>query len=229
MQERLVSATEAVRRLSASCGGDEEARRHIVRECQSGRLIAVAEREIVRTLVDTVHRERLRTEELLAIGKTLLPHLAPSETVREDCKIALQFWRAAFDPDGLPIDDWRGTARADWRTGDFTLKVYHRNPGPGWQGDKGDWTETQLIGVRFPTNRAVKDKENRPAQRPVEIPRNQLLARAAEIRSEHPTLGKGAIALSLSKEMPPNPRTGKERDPRHLERLIAPLWPEGGK
>ncbi|QWC57472.1 hypothetical protein F7D01_10605 [Erythrobacter sp. 3-20A1M] len=54
-----------------------------------------------------------------------------------------------------------------------------------------------------------------------------IMAKAGAMLSEQPNLSKGSAAVSIVAELPPNPRTGKPRDTRHIERMIAPLW-EGG-
>jgi hypothetical protein len=54
-----------------------------------------------------------------------------------------------------------------------------------------------------------------------------IIKQAGAMRHRQSNLSKGSAAASIVAELPPNPRTGKRRDTRHIERLIAHLW-EGG-
>lgn len=68
-------------------------------------------------------------------------------------------------------------------------------------------------------------KENRGG-RPREIDRDMVLDRARMIRAEYPQVSKASLAASIAAELPANPRTGKQRDARGIEKLIAQLWGE---
>lgn len=56
---------------------------------------------------------------------------------------------------------------------------------------------------------------------------DEIKAKAKAMREQRPELSIGSAAASIVAELPPNPRTKKQRDHRHIERLIAPLWKEG--
>lgn len=70
---------------------------------------------------------------------------------------------------------------------------------------------------RYPSQRA----QNR------QLDRNAIMEKAAAMLGSQPGLSKGSAAASIVSELPANPRTGKPRDTRHIERMIAHLW-EGG-
>lgn len=54
-----------------------------------------------------------------------------------------------------------------------------------------------------------------------------IVQRVVEMRRNQPGLSKGSAAASIVAELPPNPKSGKPRDTRNIERMIAHLW-EGG-
>lgn len=56
---------------------------------------------------------------------------------------------------------------------------------------------------------------------------DKIIAQAAKMLRDQPSLSKGSAAASIVAELPPNPTTGKPRDTRHIERMIAHLW-DGG-
>ncbi len=64
-----------------------------------------------------------------------------------------------------------------------------------------------------------------PANRQLDY--DAIRRRASELRAERPAISIGSAAQSIVAEIPCNPKTGKPRDSRHIERMIAPLW-EGG-
>lgn len=66
---------------------------------------------------------------------------------------------------------------------------------------------------------------NVPANR--ELDHGEIIRQAASMLTAQPGISKGSAAASIVAELPPNPRTGKPRDTRHIERMIAHLW-QGG-
>jgi hypothetical protein len=56
---------------------------------------------------------------------------------------------------------------------------------------------------------------------------NKIIAIAKAMRDDHSGISKGSAAASIVADLPRNPKTGKPRDTRHIERMIAHLW-EGG-
>lgn len=61
-----------------------------------------------------------------------------------------------------------------------------------------------------------------PANR--QLDHAEIIAKAAAMRSKQPSLSKGSAAASIVEELPRNPKTGKRRDYRHIERMIGHLW-----
>jgi len=61
-----------------------------------------------------------------------------------------------------------------------------------------------------------------PANR--QLDHKKILERVREMRAEQTGLSKGSAAASIVAELPPNPKTGKPRDQRGIERIIAHLW-----
>jgi hypothetical protein len=55
----------------------------------------------------------------------------------------------------------------------------------------------------------------------------EIIQQAAAMRVTQPTISKGSAAASIVADLPPNSKSGKPRDTRHIERMIAHLW-EGG-
>jgi hypothetical protein len=119
-------------------------------------------------------------------------------------------------------------ARGDWRGGTVVYSdgaaqlVSAKNPLTTWASD---------IAV----NRADLVKAFPPEEKPGrskggEVPPNRQLDhdaifdRVIAMRVERPALSKGSAAASIVAELPPNPRTGKPRDARYIEKLIAHLW-----
>lgn len=64
--------------------------------------------------------------------------------------------------------------------------------------------------------------------RPRELNPDHLRAIAAELIKKHPGISRGSTAASIIADLPLNSKTGKPRDSRGIERIIAPLW-EGKK
>lgn len=68
-----------------------------------------------------------------------------------------------------------------------------------------------------------------------DVPRNRQLdhewirERARSLKLKQPSLSKGSAAASIADELDRNPRTGKLRDARNLERIIAALWGAGSQ
>ncbi len=83
--------------------------------------------------------------------------------------------------------------------------------------------EREILFNRFRPERLAECKL--PANR--QLNHDEIVKRARAMLVERPNLSKGSAAASIVAELPPHPKTGKRRDTRHIERLIAPLW-EGG-
>lgn len=66
---------------------------------------------------------------------------------------------------------------------------------------------------------------NVPANR--KLNHEEIIGQAATMIAAQPGISKGSAAASIVAELPHNPKTGKPRDTRHIERMIAHLW-EGG-
>jgi hypothetical protein len=57
----------------------------------------------------------------------------------------------------------------------------------------------------------------------------QIIEMASEMRSQRKDLSIGSAAASIAHLLPPNRRTGKRRDARHIEKIISPLWGANGR
>lgn len=98
------------------------------------------------------------------------------------------------------------------------------------QGDPGAGSPVLLSREEFAgwckaITRAARDGGKVPANR--QLRHDEIISKAVELLKAQPNLSKGSAALSIVAELPRNPRTGKRRDTRHIERMIAHLW-EGG-
>jgi hypothetical protein len=69
---------------------------------------------------------------------------------------------------------------------------------------------------------ARKGGESAPVNR--QLDHEKIIQCAVEMLRDQPGVSKGSAALSIVADLPPNPRTGKPRDTRHIERMIAHLW-----
>lgn len=75
---------------------------------------------------------------------------------------------------------------------------------------------------RSDTLTSKKKGGNVPANR--QLDHEKIVSQAAEMLRQQPELSIGSAAASIVAELPPNPKTGRPRDTRHIERMIAPLW-----
>jgi hypothetical protein len=66
-----------------------------------------------------------------------------------------------------------------------------------------------------------------PANRQLDYPK--IKSMAAAMLSADPLTSIASAAASISADIPKNPKTGKNRDWRHIERIISPLWGEALK
>lgn len=63
-----------------------------------------------------------------------------------------------------------------------------------------------------------------PMARKRQLDHDKIQARASELRIGQPDLSIGAAAASIALELDPNPKTGRPRDARGIERIISTLW-----
>lgn len=63
--------------------------------------------------------------------------------------------------------------------------------------------------------------------RPRQINRDDLCARARTMLKDQPGISLTSAAASIARVIEPNPKTGKLRDARGIEKIIAPLWQRG--
>lgn len=84
----------------------------------------------------------------------------------------------------------------------------------------------ELLNAFPPTARGQRDAGgNVPANR--SLNHDEIIGQAASMLTAQPGISKGSAAASIVADLPRNPKTGKPRDTRHIERMIAHLW-EGG-
>lgn len=96
--------------------------------------------------------------------------------------------------------------------------------------DHGAGCPVLLSRLAFDEWRAAKVKSaqsggNVPANR--SLNHDGIIGQAASMLAAQPGISKGSAAASIVADLPRNPKTGKPRDTRHIERMIAHLW-EGG-
>lgn len=81
----------------------------------------------------------------------------------------------------------------------------------------GEWRGANAVpskpGGNVPPNRKLNHAE--------------IIGQAASMRAAQSGISIGSAAASIVAALPPNPKTGKQRDTRYIERMIAHLW-EGG-
>ena len=107
--------------------------------------------------------------------------------------------------------------------------------GIGSKESGGDWLDLdpQPLFSSAEIMRAFPASELEPRAGKGIVPANRqldhagIVAKAEAMLREQPNLSKGSAAASIVAELAPNPKTGKPRDTRHIERMIAHLW-EGG-
>lgn len=83
--------------------------------------------------------------------------------------------------------------------------------------------EVERIGVL----RVHPDDDKASVSPNRQLDREAIIRCAADMRMEQPGISKGSTAASIVADLPLNPKSGKPRDTRHIERIIAHLW-EGG-
>jgi len=77
-------------------------------------------------------------------------------------------------------------------------------------------------GWRAATTPSKRSAGNVPPNR--QLNHDDIVQCAVAMRSAQPAISKGSAAASIVADLPPNPKTGKPRDARHIERLISHLW-----
>jgi hypothetical protein len=73
-----------------------------------------------------------------------------------------------------------------------------------------DGPSPTIAGGKVPANRQLNHEK--------------IIERAREMRAERRDISLGSTAASIRAELPPNPNTGKLRDQRGIEKIIAHLW-----
>ncbi len=69
------------------------------------------------------------------------------------------------------------------------------------------------------------DRGNVPKNR--SLNRDEIIGQAKSMLVAQPRISIGSAAASIVADLSPNPNTGKPRDARHIERMIAHLWKGG--
>lgn len=73
-----------------------------------------------------------------------------------------------------------------------------------------------------------RERERREVPANRSLNHDEIIGQAASMLAAQPGISKGSAAASIVADLPHNPRTGKPRDTRHIERMIAHLWEGGG-
>jgi len=142
---------------------------------------------------------------------------------------------AGVDTQYLTDTQLRDFARYDSQKGGL-----ERGTGLGWSDDlfedpfgskRDGWHDVEvcraeLLSVFPPTVRGQPETGGIvPANR--KLNHNEIIKKATSMLANQPGISKGSAAASIVADLSPNPRTGRPRDTRHIERMIAHLW-EGG-
>jgi len=83
--------------------------------------------------------------------------------------------------------------------------------------------EVERVGLR----KTHRERERGKVPTNRSLNHDEIMGKAASMRASQPGISIGSAAASIVADLPRNPRSGKPRDTRHIERLIAHLW-EGG-
>lgn len=85
-----------------------------------------------------------------------------------------------------------------------------------------DSTEAMKLIKRLAGSPEACEGPTSPPNR--QLDHDEIIQRASELLADQPLLSIGSAAASIVVELPPNARSGKPRDQRHIERMIAHLW-----
>jgi len=80
----------------------------------------------------------------------------------------------------------------------------------------------KVVALWPPIARPPRQSQSARPGRPREIDRAWLEQRARAIKLAQPDISLGSLALSITKELPPN-KSGKERDGRGIERILKEI------
>jgi hypothetical protein len=111
----------------------------------------------------------------------------------------------------------------EWLSGTITSQVWFEYE--AYEALCVDSTQAMELIKRLVGRAEFSEAPTLPANR--KLDHDKIIEQAAEMRTERSLISIGSAAASIVAELPPNPKTGKPRDKRHIERIIAHLW-EGG-
>lgn len=122
-------------------------------------------------------------------------------------------------------------SRIDSNGGETAIAAAYWNPktmhdDPDFTNQRIVIAAAQVIAV-FPsaTEQTLREGGIVPANR--QLDHDAIRSRASALLAKQPELKIGPAAASIIAELGANPKTGKDWDYRHIERLIAPIWRGG--
>lgn len=85
------------------------------------------------------------------------------------------------------------------------------------------------LSRQFPLGSTNSTASNGPPRsgRKRSLDHEAIRDQARELRHEQSSISIGSAAASIVTDLPANPKTGKPRDTRGIERIISPIWPPG--
>lgn len=83
------------------------------------------------------------------------------------------------------------------------------------------------LSRQFPLGQTASTAANGPPLlgRKRSLDYEDIRAQAKELRRKQPEISIASAAASIVADLPANPKTGKPRDTRGIERIISPIWP----
>jgi hypothetical protein len=121
---------------------------------------------------------------------------------------------------------WKLVSEEDWSAGIFQFD----EPAPSELFDVGETLCWRTEGVELNWLEVLGQagsllaKKAKPANR--QLDHDAIIIAARDMRVAQPRISIGSAAASIAAELEPNSKTSKKRDPRHIEKIIAPLWGE---
>lgn len=122
-------------------------------------------------------------------------------------------------------------AKEKWRGGKIIIVggnavlASKADPSAAWSHDIS--VDRKMLFAAFPPRPLWELQSTQDIPKHRHLNHDEIRKRAAELRAMQPNISKGSAAASIACELPDNPRTGKPRDTRHIERIIGCLWGGG--
>ncbi len=123
---------------------------------------------------------------------------------------------------------WKAISLADWSKGFFGLttvaptELFGVGEALQWSANGVELNWLEVLQQAGPIRPKAPTTGGVPANR--KLDHNKITDAAIAMRAARPEISIGSTAASIVADLPPNPRNGKRRDARHIEKIIAPLW-----